>query len=94
MAGTNAAATMPNFRRLLNLFQGMATSNQEFQRTQNQQITQVVQGMAALLERMTRRENASQNEAANPERPKPHYQEKLDGKLLQKMKKFTGGEEE
>ena len=50
--------------------------------------------MAALLERMTRRENASQNEAANPERPKPHYHEKLGGKLFEKMKKFTGGEEE
>ena len=50
--------------------------------------------MAALLERMTRRENASQNEAANPERPKPHDHEKLDGKLFEKLKKFTGGEEE
>ena len=43
MAGTNDDANMPNFANLMNLFQGMATSNQEFQRTQNQQVTQMVQ---------------------------------------------------
>ena len=77
MAGVEANA--PNF---VELFQA-----------QSMQIIQVVQGMAALLERMTRREDAPQNEA-NQDRPKPQYNEKLDGKLFEKVKTFTGGEEE
>ena len=94
MAGAAEEATMHQFRDLMQLLQANQTANQELQRNQTAQVTQVVQGMAALLERMARRENASQNEAANMERPKPQYYEKLGGKLFEKMRKFTGGEEE
>ena len=48
----------------------------------------MMQGMSAMLERMTKQE-AGQDESA-----KKSKCGQLGGKLLEKMKKFTGGEEE
>ena len=59
MAGVDA--NPPNFANFADMLQA-----------QSLQVTQVMQGMAALLERMTRREDAaSQNEAANPNAQAP-----------------------
>ena len=54
MAGANEDPTMQNFRELMQVLQANQMANQELQRNQTAQVTQVVQGMAALLERMTR----------------------------------------
>ena len=51
-------------------------------------MSSMMQGMSAMLERMTKQE-AGQDEPAK----KPKY-EQLGGKLLEKVKKFNGGEEE
>ena len=47
MAGAAEEATMHQFRDLMQMLQANQTANQELQRNQTAQVTQVVQGMAA-----------------------------------------------
>ena len=51
-------------------------------------MSSMMQGMSAMLERMTKQE-AGQDESA-----KKSSFEKLDGKIFEKVKRFTGGEED